>query len=89
MSSLNINPAPVELSSSSPFFDTPAKQGTEIRAYSDRLHQPWKLWRSPMETRELLSIPMGQGGCLSLVDCPDHLPGIVQQRLRRRIREGL
>lgn len=89
MKPIKVEATPVEPQSASPFSDAPSKQGTPTTAYSDSLRQPRKLWRSPMEARDLLSILMGQGGRLSLVDRTDHLPGIVQQRLWLRMREGL
>lgn len=89
MKPIKIEAAPVEPQSASPFSEAPSKRGAQKTAYDDSYRHPRNLWRSPMGARELLSILMGQGGRLSLVDRTDHLPGIVQQRLWRRMREGL
>jgi hypothetical protein len=89
MKPINIQPTPVEPQGASPFSDTPAEQGTPKTAYDDSYRRPRNLWRSPLAAHDLLAILMGQGGRLSLVDRTDHLPGIVQQRLWLRMREGL
>lgn len=89
MKPIKVEATPVKPQSTSPFSDAPPKQGTQKTAYDDSYRRPRRLWRSPMAPQDLLAILMGKGGRLSLVDRTEHLPGIVQQRLWLRMREGL
>jgi hypothetical protein len=88
MKPINIQPTPVEHHNVFETAEVPTEEAQKV-SQADTSRRPRPLWRAPLAADVVLSVLLGKGGRLSLVDRIEHLPGIVQQRLWRRMRDSL